>query len=535
MINVLIVDDDMATVEVVRNTVHWEQLGGSSVDKAYNIEQAKKILLSKNIDLVISDVEMPMGSGLDLLRWFREQEMEGEFLLLTCHEDFSYASEALHNRAAEYLLKPFDVNVMEVALRRIIMRIKEQRALKSDSRLGEWVRNNYSEVQLSFWNSVLEGRFEGKATLAKKEIQERQLSLVPLANHILIVGRLTDLENDKARFGRDLLLFALKNVFSEVLCGTPENQNVLCNDRRGEIIVTAVCPETDSSDIEERCKRLLKQTAQIMNSVLTICICNPCHIERLFSTHQEAIQKLTHNISDYGTCFHIEDADVPKGDNTFSLDTKILEDAVIARDKRAILQHLKQRLEEGAKEKQLNVSSLQLARQTLLQIVYVELAKADIKAPELFNVPVAQELSDKSVQSMMDFIRWANYLISTAFSSLEQTAKQQTISQKVHRYIRDHYSENIDRNSIAEGFYVSPEYLGKVYKRETGKSLKDSISEYRIQKAKELLLTPKVRIGEVAMRVGFDSFTYFSTMFKKYTGVTPNEYRKNLNVDTKEE
>lgn len=60
----------------------------SSVDKAYNIEQAKKILLSKNIDLVISDVEMPMGSGLDLLRWFREQEMEGEFLLLTCHEDF---------------------------------------------------------------------------------------------------------------------------------------------------------------------------------------------------------------------------------------------------------------------------------------------------------------------------------------------------------------------------------------------------------------------------------------------------------------
>ena len=71
MINVLIVDDDMATVEVVRNTVHWEQLGVSSVDKAYNIEQAKKILLSKNIDLVISDVEMPMGSGLDLLRWFR--------------------------------------------------------------------------------------------------------------------------------------------------------------------------------------------------------------------------------------------------------------------------------------------------------------------------------------------------------------------------------------------------------------------------------------------------------------------------------
>lgn len=535
MINALIVDDDMATVDVIRNTVHWNQLGVGDVDKAYNIEQAKKILLSKQVDLIISDVEMPMGSGIDLLKWFRQQNMDGEFLLLTCHEDFGYASEALHNRAAEYLLKPFDVDVMEVALQRIIMRIREQRTLKKDSQLGEWVRNNYSEVQLSFWHGVLEGRFEGKAALAEAEIRDRQLNLDADGNYILIAGRLTNLERDEDRFGRDLLLFALKNVFSEVLCGTPENSNVLCNDRRSEIIVTAICNEAEAAELWNRCELLIRQAGQIMNSVLTVCICEPCHIDKMYSTRQNAIQKLIHNIADYGTCFRIHDAEAVNDNEGFVLDAKILENAVIARDKRAVLQYLKQKLEDGAREKQLNVSSLQLARQTLLQIVYVELAKADIKAPELFNVSVAQELSEKSVQSMMDFIRWANYLISTAFSSLEQTAKQQTISQKVHRYIREHYAENIDRNSIAEEFYVSPEYLGKIYKRETGKNLKDSISEYRIQKAKELLVKPDVRIGEIAMEVGFDSFTYFSTMFKKYTGMSPNEYRKSLNVDTKVE
>lgn len=192
-------------------------------------------------------------------------------------------------------------------------------------------------------------------------------------------------------------------------------------------------------------------------------------------------------------------------------------------------------LEEGMKTKQLSIEALQSARQTLLQIVYVELAKADCKAPDLFNNAVAQELSEKSVQSMMDFIRWANYLLSTAFSKLELTARQETISQKVHRYIKEHYAENIDRNSIAEEFYVNPEYLGKIYKRETGKNLKDAVSEYRIQKARELLSHPNIRIGEIAMEVGFDSFAYFSTLFKKYTGTTPNEYRKNLNVETKED
>ena len=508
MINALIVDDDMATVEVVRNAVHWKQLGVENVSKAYNIEQAKKILLNEPINLVISDVEMPMGSGLDLLRWFREQEMDGEFLLLTCHEDFSYASEALHNRAAEYLLKPFDVDVMEVALRRIIIRIKEQQALKKNSELGVWVKDNYDEVQLSFWNSVLD--------------------------YTLIVGRLTNLAKDETRFGRDLLLFAVKNVFSELLCGRPENDSILCNDRHTEILVTAICSEGQEK-LQERCTLLMKQTESIMNSIVTVCICNPCRVENLYSMHQDAIQALVHNVADYGTCFHLSDAQAETINGSFTLDTKRLEESVFKRDKRAILQYVRDHLEEGTKTKQLSIEALQSARQTLLQIVYVELAKADCKAPDLFNNAVAQELSEKSVQSMMDFIRWANYLLSTAFSKLELTARQETISQKVHRYIKEHYAENIDRNSIAEEFYVNPEYLGKIYKRETGKNLKDAVSEYRIQKAKELLSHPNIRIGEIAMKVGFDSFAYFSTLFKKYTGTTPNEYRKNLNVETKED
>lgn len=371
MINALIVDDDMATVEVVRNAVHWKQLGVENVSKAYNIEQAKRILLNEPINLVISDVEMPMGSGLDLLRWFREQKMDGEFLLLTCHEDFSYASEALHNRAAEYLLKPFDVDVMEVALRRIIIRIKEQQALKKNGELGVWVKDNYDEVQLSFWNSVLEGRFEEKPQQAAQEIAKRQLALDPQADYTLIVGRLTNLAKDEARFGRDLLLFAVKNVFSELLCGRPENDSILCNDRHTEILVTAICSEGQEK-LQERCTLLMKQTESIMNSILTVCICNPCRVENLYSMHQEAIQALVHNVADYGTCFHLSDAQAETINGSFTLDTKKLEESVFKRDKRAILQYIKDHLEEGMKTKQLSIESLQSARQTLLQIVYVE-------------------------------------------------------------------------------------------------------------------------------------------------------------------
>lgn len=79
---------------------------------------------------------------------------------------------------------------------------------------------------------------------------------------------------------------------------------------------------------------------------------------------------------------------------------------------------------------------------------------------------------------------------------------------------------------ITTAFYLSPEYLGKVYKKETGKSINDAIAEFRIARARELLNHRELRVGDIAVRVGFDSFTYFSTLFKKYTGLTPNEYRK---------
>ena len=71
---VLIVDDDMATVDVIKNSVKWKELGVSDIFTAYNIRLAKEILKEYNIDIVISDIEMPQGSGIDLLEWFRREE-----------------------------------------------------------------------------------------------------------------------------------------------------------------------------------------------------------------------------------------------------------------------------------------------------------------------------------------------------------------------------------------------------------------------------------------------------------------------------
>ena len=83
--NLLIVDDDMASVDLIRHTIDLDAISIDKVEVAYSAAQAKRILQRRKTDIVISDIEMPQGSGLDLLTWVRKMQIDVEFLFLTCH------------------------------------------------------------------------------------------------------------------------------------------------------------------------------------------------------------------------------------------------------------------------------------------------------------------------------------------------------------------------------------------------------------------------------------------------------------------
>jgi two-component system response regulator YesN len=97
--------------------------------------------------------------------------------------------------------------------------------------------------------------------------------------------------------------------------------------------------------------------------------------------------------------------------------------------------------------------------------------------------------------------------------------------QKSMDYIALNYSRKISLKSIAAELYLSPNYLSELFKRHTGKNISEYITEYRLDKARRYLQQPEYKIGEVAELVGFGEARYFSSMFKKQYGMTPNEYR----------
>ena len=197
-----------------------------------------------------------------------------------------------------------------------------------------------------------------------------------------------------------------------------------------------------------------------------------------------------------------------------------------ARDKKAFLDSLKKELNVKIQLKVLNRKVLQGISREIQQAVYAYMAKRGIQVSLLFSDETSVQITEKANQSVTDMLRWVNYLLDCVFTYEEEMKKSQTIIDKINQYIQEHYKEELGRNEIGAFFYLAPEYLAKMYKKKTGKNIKDYINEYRLEQAKELLNDSRVRVSDVAAEVGYSNFSYFSTLFKKYTGLTPNEYRQ---------
>lgn len=520
--NVLIVDDDIPTLEVLKDSVRWSDFGITQVYTSYNIAHAKKILLSNDISIVISDIEMPQGTGLQLLEWFRKKNLKGEFLLFTCHENFSYAAAALKNHAAEYLLKPFDVSVMEVALKKIIHKIHEDSLNAVHIHYGKWAMNNMNQTQLDFFRRVFDGHIEKNF---EEEISRIQLNFSTSDDFRIITSKITDTEYDKGRMNHSLFIFILENLHSEIFCGNSVNSRVICFEDNDSCFVATVTDVTEKKRLEEKCSLLFTLLKRFLSVTITLGISQQCTISSFYRKFRDMRLFLSENISYSGTSFY-EDEIVKKETDDIRLDSKLLECYLENRKHIDILGYLKSILFEKAKSKSLSEYMLIKTKQELQRVTYSYASKHDIKSEKLLENDSLFALDKKAALSVMDMIKWLNFFLEKLFELEDESRKNQSIVEKIHQFIKDHYTENIGRNEIAEYVFFAPEYLSKMYKKKTGINLTDYINQYRMEQAKVLLEKEDVRVSDVAVKVGFENFAYFSSLFKKYIGLSPSEYRK---------
>lgn len=215
--HILVVDDDIPTVEVIRTSLHWDLLGIDRVETAYDYTEAQNKICASQPDIILCDIEMPRGSGLDLLRWLREEKRDCEFVFLTCHANFDYAKTALQYGAADYITKPFNIAQTEATLSKVASQVRYHQELLQKSRAGQQWEEAHSLAQASF----LRGLFMDGTLMTEIELNKRFQDLglaVDALQPIHMVLAAAPQPADDTSWKPELFGYAFRNLATELLC-----------------------------------------------------------------------------------------------------------------------------------------------------------------------------------------------------------------------------------------------------------------------------------------------------------------------------
>ncbi len=519
MYNVLIVDDDESILKVLSSSVNWSNHGVDNVYTVQNTQNARDIMTSNFVDLVICDIEMPMETGFGLLTWIRENNYDCEFLFLTCHEDFSFAKKAISMNAFAYLTKPFDLDTIEFNLHKVLTVIDEKRKNKSFN-----IDKNFSLLKLKFLNELISGEIN-EIDLVKNSIRNKGIDFSVENKYFLLYSRITVNNEDIRKFGKSLLEYTLERFHFEVLHKEEVNTSVVKIKNGTFIDFVTLFSEKEVSEGREQILSLISNINDYFTSTITCCLSDEINILQVNEKVQK-LEKLVYNdLSRAGTLFSESDILETNKDEKQILNIEELKVLIRERDTLSTLNFIKINMKNLLIQRRLSNHTLFLIQQEVMQVVYSDLLNKGIQASQLFSDELSKELSEHSVDSTMDMIKWIKYMLEYIIDYEKNLKESTSLIFKINDFIHANYSQDIDRNEVAKEFYLTPEYLAKLYKKETGISIKSYINEYRINIAKNKLLETELSVSEIAEAVGFFNFSYFSTIFKKSVGVSPNEYR----------
>lgn len=136
MYNAILVDDEPRTVEALEKNVDWRRCGVRRTFRASSMQEAICVINQEKIDILICDIEMPGGSGLQLLEWLRGQKIKLSCIFVTCHPEFAFIRKAIQLSCYDYILKPIDYEEFELVLTELVAKMEAVDAGESGS-LGE--------------------------------------------------------------------------------------------------------------------------------------------------------------------------------------------------------------------------------------------------------------------------------------------------------------------------------------------------------------------------------------------------------------
>ncbi|WP_332634213.1 response regulator [Halalkalibacter flavus] len=493
MKRVLIVDDELLVRVGLKTTIPWEDHGYKLVGDAKNGKEAIDLITEKKPDIILTDISMPFMDGLELIRLIRKNYAQMKFIILSHHDDFKFAQQAISLGVIQYILKhELTAENLLTALNNASNDMPVEQFLLADN------------------NKLLEVSVENE-TNSNAEMEKVLLNNQFYLNNDFYIIVSVHINEDFVESKKITLQF-IKNLALEFLSDLPFKSFVNFNEKE-IIFLLNLKKQTTIQTIKKIMQSVNENVKKILDVNLLIGISEKGNkkeeFKELYIQSQRAKEQsyfsrknvmVYQKESDYGY------------DEKILFDNDLLESLVVSGCIRQVEKLLTELFQQIELSKNFNK----------LECVYSELLR-------LFNKLSSKKI-EQEIGNFSAFVEVQRFIleqyISLSNKYIGGTERYSIHIQKSLSYINKYYSTDLSLAMLANFLEINKSYLSSLFKQELGINFTSYLTKVRIEKAKELLTQTDFKMYEIADQIGFDNPYYFSKVFRDLTGVNCKEYRK---------
>ena len=540
MIRVLLADDDYLVKDVLQSMIPWEELGMEMIGFAEDGKQTLELCLEQKPDLLITDIRMPLLSGLEVALCLREQNQKTRVVLISGIQDFDYARTALDVQADGYLLKPIRLKEIIATLKKVreSIELESNRAAFLD-KIETRLRENLPLARATFLHNLLHGTLDQEEALQEKleyfelpfQSEETVVAAIGvLDNYGELLSSRSESQVQMVNFAvRDIMERTMDNYQAGLSFATRDNEFVLLFHRE-------YCIPDKMAGILEAIAGLIGELDCLS---ISFGIGLPASGVRLAcNSYNEARRALEHKFFvGNQAIIQIDDITVPTTHRTVLNEDESFRLQTLARQ---LLQYVKSgdtALIAGTLNDYLLILtgpgslSREYIRGQFFELVihaYREFCETEQELPDMaarYSAATQAILKAETVAEIRRFTQDILLAIAKHFARKYQN-RHLLLVEQIKTYIQEHRTENITLNDISSAVYMSTNYICGVFKKECGQTIHDYLLDVKMQEGKRMLRETTMKVFEISDALGYETAHYFSYSFKRYTGKTPYQYRK---------
>ncbi len=528
---IMLVDDEEEVRKAMIRQMDWEQLGFTVAGDAENGRDALEKLEQLEPDVVMTDIRMPYMDGLALTARIREKYPSVKILIFSGYDDFEYAQQAIKLHVTEYILKPVNSQELAEILQRIRISLDEEiEQRRNINTLRENYLGSLPILREMFLNNLVSRTADVDTVVPK--LREYGIDILDARKWLAAVIHVEEMERSEDQVlsqHQELIPISVKKLVEDHL--KPYCRFAVFDSIEGITVIAAVDQDNTQTGLINLLNDICRESRRFLEVTITVGVGHSCGtLQEISRSYQTAVDALGYRaIVGSGKTIYINDVE-PVSRGKLQLDAKGEAELVsaIKFGPAELIGTVIQGLISRMDDVRVHARQYQVYMLSIVNCVIRLMQQYDLDMGEMFGgqTPYGEILA--GIHRREEFAAWLIPVACRMNEALNRERDNTTrkVILEAREYIQDNYSNpELSVEMLCRHLHMSPAYFSTVFKKETGQTYINYLTEVRLEKAVELLNTTEDKTYVIAQKVGYQEQNYFSYVFKKKYGISPTRYR----------